>query len=256
MLDSLEIRNFRNLKDFKITSLGDINLFTGKNNTGKSTILEAIALYASKGDLNFLYQLLDERGENYKRNDSSKDATELNLKALSSFFANRYIGFKQIDALSIGTMENTLFGKQRSSEKFLSIRFVNYYDEMISDSEDEIDAGIRRKRTIIDNDIDKLVVDYRTGLEIRSGNNSYILPLEKERPYRLISRSIGIQENYQFIRTKNIDRVVNGKLWDNITLSEKENNVIDALKIIEPEVERIAFIEENLRERTAPTISQ
>ncbi|MDR1054035.1 MAG: ATP-binding protein, partial [Planctomycetaceae bacterium] len=44
-LDSLEIKNFRCLKDFKIPSLKRINLFTGKNNTGKSTILEAIAIY-------------------------------------------------------------------------------------------------------------------------------------------------------------------------------------------------------------------
>ena len=87
MLNSLEIRNFRNLKELKINSLGSVNLFTGKNNTGKSTLLEAIALYAAKGDLNFLYQLLNERGENYKQNDATKDATEVNIKALSSFFS-------------------------------------------------------------------------------------------------------------------------------------------------------------------------
>ena len=110
MLNSLEIRNFRNLKELKINSLGNVNLITGKNNTGKSTLLEAVALYASKGDFNFLYQLLNERGENYRQTDISKDATEVNLKALSSFFPNRSVNFNENDSISIGTLENTLLG--------------------------------------------------------------------------------------------------------------------------------------------------
>src|ERR1700744_4596873 len=101
MLDSLEIRNFRNLKQLKIDSLGKINLFTGKNNTGKSTILEAVSLYATKGDLDLIYKLLDERGVNYREYDDTKDKTQTNIKALSSLFTNRYIGFKSTDALSV-----------------------------------------------------------------------------------------------------------------------------------------------------------
>lgn len=250
MLNSLEIRNFRNLKELRIKSLGSVNLFTGKNNTGKSTLLEAIALFAAKGDLNFLYQLLNERGENYKINDSTKDATEINIKALSSFFSNRNIGFKQTDYLSIGLVESTLFGEQRSNENFVALRFVKYYDEIINDVDNDINQGIRRKRVILENEKDGLLAEYRIGIEVRLGSNSFIFPLDRERPYRTLLRTVGTPENYQFIRTKNIDREINGKLWDNITLSEKENYVIEALRIIEPDVERIAFIEESPRERT------
>jgi AAA15 family ATPase/GTPase len=251
MLNSLEIRNFRNLKELRINSLTNVNLFTGKNNTGKSTLLEAVALYASKGDLNFLYQLLSERGESYRQADAGKDATELNIKALSSLFSNRFIGFNQKDSLSVGAIENTLFGTQRSGENFLALRFVKYYDEEIDEFENGANQGLRRKRTLIENEKGGNVIDYRIGLEFRSGNSSFIFPLERERPYRILSRPVGIPENFQFIRTKNIDREINGKLWDNITLSEKEGFVIDALQIIEPDVERIAFIEEISRERAA-----
>lgn len=251
MLSSLEIRNFRNLKELKINSLGNVNLFTGKNNTGKSTLLEAVAMYATKGDLNFLYQLLNERGENYKQNDSTKDATEINVKALSSFFSNRNIGFKQQDSLSIGLLENTLFGEQRSNEDFIAIRFVKYYDETINEVGNELTQGLRRRKMVSEDEVDEFFFTLKIGLEVSSGSTSYIAPLDRERPYRLLSRAIGILENYQFIRTKNIDREINGKLWDNITLSEKENDVIEALRIIEPDVERIAFIEESPRERNA-----
>jgi AAA15 family ATPase/GTPase len=251
MLNSLEIRNFRNLKELKISYLGGVNLFIGKNNTGKSTLLEAIALYAAKGDLNFLYQLLIERGENYKQNDANKDASDVNIKALSSFFSNRNIGFKKNDSLLVGKIENTLFGEQHSNDSFVAIRFVKYFDEIINEVENDLNQPLRGKRVIIENEIDGLLADYRIGLEVRSGSSSYVFPLDRERPYRLFSRAIGTPENYQFIRTKSIDREINGKLWDSITLSEKEGYVVEALRIIEPDVERIAFVEEGQRERTA-----
>ena len=84
MINSLDIKNYRNLNELKINSLGRLNLITGKNNTGKSTLLEAIAIYATKGDFNQIYQLLIERGEYFKRADETKNPTESNLKVLSS----------------------------------------------------------------------------------------------------------------------------------------------------------------------------
>ena len=46
-LDSLKIKNFRILEDVMIEKLGHVNLIVGKNNSGKSTVLEALALLAS-----------------------------------------------------------------------------------------------------------------------------------------------------------------------------------------------------------------
>ncbi|MDR3260268.1 MAG: AAA family ATPase [Tannerella sp.] len=45
MLNSLYVKNYRNLKELKIDSAGQINLIAGKNNTGKTSLLEAIAIY-------------------------------------------------------------------------------------------------------------------------------------------------------------------------------------------------------------------
>lgn len=248
MLDSLDIKNYRNLKELRINSLGRINLITGKNNTGKSTILEAIALYATKGDLTLIYQLLAERGENFRQTDSNKNFVESNIRTLSSMFSNRIVGFERENSISIGSIENTLFGEEKSSENSISLRFVKYHDEIQRDNQGVITT---RKRTILESDIDKQIVNFKVGLEIRAANNSYIMPLDEDRPYRFGFRGLGNNQSFQFIRTRNIDKESNGKLWDNITLTEKENYVIEALKIIEPSTERIAFIEENPRERTA-----
>ncbi len=45
--DVVEITNFRGIKHLAINDLGDFNIFTGRNNTGKSSCLEAIALLSS-----------------------------------------------------------------------------------------------------------------------------------------------------------------------------------------------------------------
>ena len=44
MLDHIHIQNYRLFKDLKIHKLGQVNLIAGKNNTGKTALLEAITL--------------------------------------------------------------------------------------------------------------------------------------------------------------------------------------------------------------------
>lgn len=248
MLDSLEIINFRSLKNLKINRLGSITLFTGKNNTGKSTILEAIALYATKGDPTFIYQLLGERGENFKQ--EGKDTIEVNLRSLSSMFTNRTTGFTEKDSLTIGAIEQTLFGEQVSKQEFLSIRFVKYYDEVVKE-DSESTTGLRKRIIIGENDTKELFVDFLIGLEIKSAQGAFILPLHRDKPYRFTSsRILSPTNSLQFIRTRNIDREINGKLWDYIALTEKEEYVIRALQLIEPNIERVTFIDDS-RDRTA-----
>jgi len=226
-----------------------INLITGKNNTGKSTVLEAIALYASKGEFSQIYQFLLERGEPFKRLEEAKNPTESNIKTLSSLFTNRKVSFDKIDSIAIGSIENSLFGEVISNESSIIISFVRYFDDI---QRDENGGLLRRNRIIFDEEDLNINSSSKVGFQVKSNDKSYLLPLEDEfRPYRLNIKVLGVNENIQFIRTRNIDRDINSKLWDNITLTENEQYVIDALKIIEPLTERIAFIEESKNERTA-----
>lgn len=50
MLESLEIKNFRILNNFNIEKLARINLFAGRNNSGKTTLLEALFLMSGFGN--------------------------------------------------------------------------------------------------------------------------------------------------------------------------------------------------------------
>jgi len=252
MFESLDIKNYRNLKELRLSSLGKINLITGKNNTGKSTLLEAIAIYASKGNMSLIYQLLGDRGENFRQMEINKNYIDLNIKALSSLFTNRILSFKKSDSISIGSIENTIFGLEQSYENYMGIRFVRYFDKVIQlPDKVNLNTLIRTERTIAEDIPENQAGEYKIGLEMRSGSSSYILSLDEDRPFRFGYKALGNNERFEYIRTRNIDKDINGRLWDNIILTEKEGYVIEALKIIEPNTERIAFIEENQKERTA-----
>ena len=250
MLDSLDIKNYRNLRKLSISSLGKVNLIIGKNNTGKSTILEAIAIFESKVNLNLIYQLLSDRGEIFNETVLNKITKELNIKALSSLFTDWNVGFEESDAISIGSFECGISGNVMSPEDSISLRFVKYFEEIQKDNQGGITA---RKRILIQNTLDQEFANLKEGLEIKVGKSSSIFSFEEDRLniYRTGSRSQGNGDIVQFLRTRNIDREINGMLFDKIILTEKEQILIDALKIIEPSTERIAFVEESKGKRTA-----
>jgi AAA15 family ATPase/GTPase len=57
MLTSLKIANFRALKDFHVRQLGRVNLIVGRNNSGKSTVLEAARIYAGNAHRGLLEEI-------------------------------------------------------------------------------------------------------------------------------------------------------------------------------------------------------
>ena len=64
MLKEFRIKNFRALEDVKLTNLARINLVGGKNGSGKTSVLEALWMFASPGRPDIAYRVTDFRGLN------------------------------------------------------------------------------------------------------------------------------------------------------------------------------------------------
>jgi AAA15 family ATPase/GTPase len=223
MLDSLLIKNYRILKEFKINSLEQINLITGKNNTGKSTVLQAIAIYACKGDLNYILTLLKNNGDYFGQ-------PEINVHTLSSIFTDRIIAFDPQNTIVISNTENN---------KYIQLQFVKYIDKIQNDRQESI-VG---KEILPD---DSEIENYKTGFTAKVDTSSSRLFLEEKFNILYGYRNLFVPDKFQFIRTQDIDTDTAGKLFDDIILTDKEKYVIEALKIIEPRTERIAFVMEEL----------
>ena len=62
MYKSFRVKNFRCFRDFQINDLGRVNLIAGKNNTGKTALLEAALVLSCPQSPNLLLDLLTSRG--------------------------------------------------------------------------------------------------------------------------------------------------------------------------------------------------
>jgi AAA domain, putative AbiEii toxin, Type IV TA system len=255
MLNSLEIRNYRNIKHLTISKLSRVNLFVGMNNTGKTSVLEALAIYINHASIAFIAELLEERGENYiRRERSSRGTIDLFgespiLKTLSAIFSNRIPGFSEDASITIGELEMTLFGPSLGQSR-VAIRFVRYIEEL---EESGFDQLVRKPQIVVEaNDNNPAI---QIGLEIKYGRGSTIIPLLTSERFLQRRGRYGLSEtrtkSHQFIRTKNIDRDINGSLWDSISLTEREEDVVNALRIIESKTERLTFRNEGDSERVA-----
>lgn len=252
MLHSLHIRNYRNLKNLHLEKTARVNLIIGKNNTGKTSLLEAVAIYAGSGNLHDLRQILESHGEfpsSRIRSDDGSDIEMIQYEALSSLFSNWKPGFTEEESITIGEYEDEPLNRERniskdndpSTGKSLRMKFVRFIEET-----ERNEIIFYRQRKIFEDDSKE--TDYQLGFQITDVGGQKFYNLRRD-----IFRNMGMAQNksdrYQLIKTANIDRQINGQLFDQITLTDKEEYVIQALRIIEPDTERIAFIESKDRRR-------
>ena len=110
MLANLTIKNFRMLRDFRIDKLGHVNLIVGKNNCGKSSLLEALRIYALRGNPGILTQIAashDESAASLNGDDVYEDVASA---PFSDFFYGRVFPANDADgAIHIGNKAGTQF---------------------------------------------------------------------------------------------------------------------------------------------------
>ena len=101
MLNSLEIKNFRILENFRVSKLGRVNLIVGKNNSGKSTVLEALHIYARNGQRGLLEQIAVGHDETYRLEYNEQNGSDMQLP-FEDLFTGRQFPQDEILAISIG----------------------------------------------------------------------------------------------------------------------------------------------------------
>jgi len=256
MIDSFFIKNFKNIKLLELQGFKRLNLFTGKNNTGKSTLLEAIALYVNDGDISIITQLLLERGEIIEQRgpNSKNPLRKRDADVLASLFTNRKIGYDFInDSILLSEIKPNLFDEVENTENELRIGFVRFVDERTVTKDGEIN---KRKFISHGNGSIQNEDEVKIGLQIISNDKTNIIPIGENDLYRKLYRRYNMSEesghqSFQFIKSGTVNTESSRYLWDQIALTEKEQFVIEALQIIEPNIQRIAFIGETPRDRTA-----
>lgn len=231
MINSFEIENFRLFDKLKIYKFGRVNLIVGKNNVGKSALLEALVLFFSKASRDEIINFIGSRQENWAPITINQPRS-LNIHSIRHLFNGHKIPKVNSNGIK-------LFSKEEESG--IEIKTAVYVLE-------ERDAGVMLKRIEpdeIDNyDLDSLqyhIVSEYDGKTVR------ILPLQDDIRSQIRVRSLFSQVQkeslpYQFVPTQGINDRKASILWDGISLTPLEKEVVNGLKILEPSVAAIAFV--------------
>ena len=96
-LPSLVIKNFRGIDELTIPRLGRVTLLAGKNGVGKTTVLDAVRVWADRGKTNVFDDVLRDRGDSFTTVGSG---TTVNSPDRIALFSNRALS--PSDAIDIG----------------------------------------------------------------------------------------------------------------------------------------------------------
>ena len=117
-LAKFRIQNFKLLEDLEITFNKDLNILTGTNNSGKTTILEAIALWHECFE-KLIY--LSKKGFQDKYNQGDYIFTPNN---------NRYFNFEDIQSLKLPNIEDLFYNRNTKNKVILTATFIKESDSI------------------------------------------------------------------------------------------------------------------------------
>jgi hypothetical protein len=105
-LSSLEIRQFRAFRKLEIERLGRVNLIVGKNNVGKTSVLEALRLYANPGSPQVLLDLISTRDEFDQPREPRSNGRRPTPVPIGAIFHGRRAIPDRTPAISIGPIND------------------------------------------------------------------------------------------------------------------------------------------------------
>ena len=242
-LPSLSIKGFRGIKELSIERLGRVTLLAGKNSVGKTTVLDAVRVYAARGYYRVLASVLESHEE---------------VAALTDGTGQGQVG---------PYLEGIFHGRDASQGAFLSIGPNDDSDQLI------IEAGIPQEDSYSTQQIpfsflNPSVRTFRVMFQGQDLANSWFFS-----PYALSTKIAKSRRVYQSMggsssneRSTPIacqsmgpellsnDTIV--ELWDTIALTDDEDWVVNALQpILGDQVKRIAILgDEHNRRRVVAKI--
>ncbi|MBN2375364.1 MAG: AAA family ATPase [Sedimentisphaerales bacterium] len=222
MLTSLHLENYRAFSNLKIDDLSHVNIFVGKNNCGKTSILEAVEMLLTGSDPSAIIRSPARRGEIAVSNSERRG---------KKYEINHLFHGHLIDYESRFKIE----GIQEGKSVFLSCEVV--FPQESSDLASDLFENDDEVEPLFILNIESSERGEPIGLPMSASGNVF---------YESIWRS-SLKEKLEikpinFVRSESIDRFQISEYWDSIALTDKQDRLEEILRIIEPGLDKIAFL--------------
>lgn len=234
MLDSLLIKNFRSLAHFEVPKLGRVNLLVGKNNCGKSTVLEALRLYAGNAQRPLLEAIAQNHDERYRMRESESFDADVALP-FQDFFTGRRFPLDDT-AIEIGSCN------QNTDRLYISHALI---EEIPIDAEQPDGQTVSRirRRYMPKLEAELISSELQQVIRVRKGTRDFPpINLMGGGGLRRPSVFDVVAVACSFIPTEFISMDELADEWDRIVFTDQEEIVKIALRLIEPDFENLTFV--------------
>ncbi|BBL76743.1 AAA family ATPase [Methylomagnum ishizawai] len=247
-LDSLEIKNFRCFEHLVIEKLGRVNLIVGRNSVGKTCLLEALLVLITKANFSVIQKLLTDRGELNLHFARDNPIFFSDTIPYGSEFANPIIAQQLAKAL-----RHIFFNR-----KLLTNKSESYIQSKSSGINFKLEANSIKAQAqgkpldSIDVESPSLLEDiiqyditfswYRTepGSNVHT-HEPYIGLFPKNQLGTVVSNKLR-EAHTLLIPYGGLSMQEMESLWNRISLTDAENQVINAVKKVSIAIERMSFI--------------
>jgi energy-coupling factor transporter ATP-binding protein EcfA2 len=229
MINSVLIEGYRGFRHFELHGLGRITLLVGRNNSGKSSVLEALYLLATRGDPFALWNMLARRGELFQYENIPGRPVLQEMDVSHIFYGH---DLKLGSVFKIATANETpdivACSVVQPDVKDLATKFGSVQIES------EVSGGASRALLFDVRGVGALVP-----LTKRGGFRQDVLQVAIN---AASGRSSSETIPTQFISTGSlsVNELVNS--WSGIVLTDQEDRVVSTLRALEPKIERIATV--------------
>lgn len=221
MIRNLTIKGFRGFEHFKMCDLGRVNLLVGTNNSGKTSVLEAVQILTT-AHIHSIWDSLYRRGERLFDESDRRPRTEVDVCHLFYGHAMEIGSEFRLGGLN-DSMSGTLTATIRESP----------LDESSQSALFEEEGDYAGPFGLLLEGEGFVKVDQNLPLSRRGGLSSDVLR-------RLRSTQDDATQRTRFIATASMSPNEIISLYEKTVLGTEEDLVIEALKTIEPTIERIA----------------
>ncbi|OYD95566.1 chromosome segregation protein SMC [Nostoc sp. 'Peltigera membranacea cyanobiont' 210A] len=235
MLKTIKIDNFRSFQSFELQELGRVNLLVGKNNIGKTSILEAIQLLCSRNNLDPLRQTMTNRSEYFF--DDERSERRLRLGQAQDLDVRHLFYGHEIELGSKFSITGTNGNIQEELIVSIEVRNISSKEPLGSSPEflyDEVPDALRELDFSIKWNYGREEKLWRLPLSANGG----IFVEDYTRQLRRDPKNSS--PKIQFVTSSSLGTEKMIELFDQIVLTPEEKLVEQALHRIDSKIQRIA----------------